>query len=116
MTTVDTTDDRLHLLLSLDLLSLLFVFIVTLVIFILIIRLCFVQVFVNFLLLFKSGEEDVIDLVLRDIGRPVLSQLICQIVSLVYQKDELFVITLLLNVSLQVLRIEEIRVSGIHYL
>ena len=68
MTTVDTTDDRLHLLLSLDLLSLLFVFIVTLVIFILIIRLLIIQVFIDLLLLFESGEEDVIDLVLCEVG------------------------------------------------
>ena len=68
MTAVDTTDDSLHFLLSLDLLSLLLVFIVTLVIFILIIRLCFVQVFIDLLLLFKSGEENVIDLVLCEVG------------------------------------------------
>ena len=68
MTAVDIADDGLHLLLSLYLLSLLLVFIATLVIFIFIIRLCIVQVFIDLLLLFESGEEDVIDLVLCEVG------------------------------------------------
>eukprot|EP00353_Schmidingerella_taraikaensis_P014495 CAMPEP_0185592482 /NCGR_PEP_ID=MMETSP0434-20130131/68060_1 /TAXON_ID=626734 ORGANISM="Favella taraikaensis, Strain Fe Narragansett Bay" /NCGR_SAMPLE_ID=MMETSP0434 /ASSEMBLY_ACC=CAM_ASM_000379 /LENGTH=141 /DNA_ID=CAMNT_0028218309 /DNA_START=1516 /DNA_END=1941 /DNA_ORIENTATION=- len=55
-----------------------------------------------------------LDILLVEVGAPVLDQLLAQVVSLVDEEDELFVaLTNLLNVLLQIFTVEEVGVPGV---
>ena len=60
---------------------------------------------INLLLLEEGREEDVVHVVLFEILGPVLSQLVCKVVCLVYQQQELLFALILVhifNVLLQI--------------
>jgi hypothetical protein len=72
---------------------------------------------IDLLLLKERTEEDVVDVVLFEVGAPVLAEFLSEVVGLVDEQEELLdalALVHLLDVLLQVLRVEEVWVACVH--